>query len=63
MAQEPISSLTANYAGIAVCTRRPRAWRQYASGRLTLRVGVLAIVSGHVGIVVAAGIVSCRGVN
>ena len=57
MAQEPISSLIANYAGIeSLHTPSTRVEAVYASGGL-------ASASGHVDIVVAAGIVSCRGVK
>ncbi|GEM_PF-6429932 len=62
--QEHISSLIADCAGIAsLYTPSTRVEVVYASGRLALMMGVLAIASGHVDIVVAAGVVSCRGIK
>ena len=57
MAQEHVSSLIADYAGIAsLHTPSTRVEAVYASGEL-------AITSGHADIVVTAGVVSCRGIK
>ena len=55
--QEHISSLIADYAGLAsLHTPSTRVEAACASGGLALRMGVLAIASGHADIVVAAGV-------
>jgi len=55
--QEHISSLIADYAGLAhLYVPSTRVEAACASGGLALRMGTLAIASGHADIVVAAGV-------
>ena len=55
--QEHISSLIADYAGLAhLYVPSTRVEAACASGGLALRMGALAIASGHADIVVAAGV-------
>ena len=57
--QEHVSSLIMDYAGIAsLHTSSTRVEVTGASGRLALRLDALVLASGHVDIVVAAGVVS-----